>query len=115
MARPDPMLERIEAFNRGRGGVVVRRAANGYSLYSERSGGPVARFKPTGEDDKVRVLAWHREKWGASGPPHHDARPRPGLCRIKPVLLDLRLIQSKIAQSQAQDLGNQPVAPCGPL
>ena len=41
MACPDPMLERIEAFNRGRGGgVVVRRAANGYSLYSERSGGP---------------------------------------------------------------------------
>ena len=69
MARPDPMLERIEAFNRGRGGgVVVRRAANGYSLHSERSGGPVARLKPTGEDDKVRVLAWHRGKWGASGP-----------------------------------------------
>jgi hypothetical protein len=67
MARPDPMLERIEAFNRG-GGVVVRRAANGYSLYSERSGGPVARLKPIGNDDKVRVLAWHREKWGASGP-----------------------------------------------
>ena len=58
MARPDPMLERIEAFNRGRGGgVVVRRAANGYSLHSERSGGPVARLKPTGEDGKVRVLA----------------------------------------------------------
>jgi hypothetical protein len=65
MARPDPMLERLEAFNRGGG---VRRAANGYSLYRERSGGPIARFKPTGEDDKVRVLAWHREKWGASGP-----------------------------------------------
>ena len=29
---------------------------------------PVARLKPTGEDGKVRVLAWHREKWGASGP-----------------------------------------------
>ena len=30
MARPDPMLERIEAFNRNRGGgVVVRRAAKG--------------------------------------------------------------------------------------
>ena len=40
MACPDPMLERIEAFNHGRGGVVVRRAANGYSLYSEWSGGP---------------------------------------------------------------------------
>ena len=68
MARSDPMLQRIDAFNRGRGGgVIVRRAANGYSLYSERSGGPVARLKPTGED-KVRVLAWHREKWGASEP-----------------------------------------------
>jgi hypothetical protein len=64
MVRPDPMLERIEAFNRSRGG-GVRRAANGYSLHSERSGGPVARLKPTGE---VRVLAWHRGKWGASGP-----------------------------------------------
>ena len=69
MARPDPMLERIEAFNRSRGGgVAVCRAAKGYSLYSERSGGPVARLKPTGYDDKVRVLAWHRGKWGASGP-----------------------------------------------
>src|SRR3712207_2233009 len=69
MARPDPMLERIKAFNRSHGGgVIVRRAANGYSLYSERSGGPVARLKPTGEGDKVRVLAWHHEKWGASGP-----------------------------------------------
>ena len=30
MARPDPMLERIEAFNRGRGGgVVVRRPPTG--------------------------------------------------------------------------------------
>ena len=56
------MLERLKAFNRSRGGgLVVRRAANGYSLYSERSGGPVARFRPTGEDDKLRVLAWHRE------------------------------------------------------
>ena len=69
MTQSDPMLERLEAFNRDRGGgVVVRRAAKGYSLYSERSGGPVARLKPTGEDDKVRVLAWHCGKWGASGP-----------------------------------------------
>jgi hypothetical protein len=30
MARPDPMLERIEAFIRSHGGgVIVRRAANG--------------------------------------------------------------------------------------
>jgi hypothetical protein len=25
-------------------------------------------LKPTGEGDKVRVLAWRRAKWGASGP-----------------------------------------------
>jgi hypothetical protein len=55
MARPDPMLQRIEAFNRG-GGVVVRRAANGYSLHSERSGGPVARFKPTART--TRSACW---------------------------------------------------------
>src|SRR3954452_18324904 len=114
MARADPMLERIEAFNRGRGGgVVVRRAAKGYSLYSERSGGPVARLKPTGEDDKVRR--------GRQGPraglaprkmggqwtvrrPHYDARPRLGLYRFKPVLLDSRLIQPKNAQSRAEKL-----------
>ena len=29
---------------------------------------PAHEFNPTGEDDRVRVLAWHREKWGASGP-----------------------------------------------
>ena len=57
MARPDPMLERIEAFTRSRGGgVVVRRAAHGYSLYSERTGGPVARLKPTGRTDIATSL-----------------------------------------------------------
>jgi hypothetical protein len=37
--------------------MIVRRTARGYSLYSEHSGSPVARLKPTGEGDKVRVLA----------------------------------------------------------
>src|SRR3954466_1330987 len=75
MARADPMVGVIEALNRGRGGgVVVRRAAKGYSLYSERSGGPVARLKPTGEDDKVRRgrqgprAGLAPRKMGASGP-----------------------------------------------
>ena len=73
MARPDPMLERIEAFNRSRGGgVFVRRAAKGYSLYSERSGGPVARLKPTGED--ARSACWPgTAKNGA--PVDHSASP----------------------------------------
>src|SRR3954463_13482989 len=34
--------------------------------------------------------------------PNHDARPRPGLYLFKPVLLDLRLIQPKNAQSRAE-------------
>src|SRR4051812_12862937 len=34
--------------------------------------------------------------------PHHDARSRPGLHRVKPVLLDSCLIQPKNAQSRAQ-------------
>jgi hypothetical protein len=69
MARPDPMLERIEAFNRNHGGrVIVRHVASGYSLHSERSGGPAEANRRGRQGDKVRVLAWHREKWGASGP-----------------------------------------------
>src|SRR3954470_9514798 len=35
--------------------------------------------------------------------PHHDARPRPRLCCVKPVLLDSRLIQPKNAQSRAEE------------
>jgi hypothetical protein len=31
MARPDPMLERIEAFNRGRGGVQGNRVKHMFS------------------------------------------------------------------------------------
>ncbi len=65
----DPMLERIEAFDRTRGGgVAVRRAARGYTLLSERTGEPVARLRPTGDGDRVRVPWWNGERWGAAGP-----------------------------------------------
>ena len=65
----DALLERIEAFNRARGGgVVVRKVARGYTLLSERTGAPVARFRPTGEADKVQVFWWNGERWAASGP-----------------------------------------------
>src|SRR3954447_10464801 len=36
--------------------------------------------------------------------PHHDARPRPRLWRVKPVLLDSCLIQPKNAQSRAEKI-----------
>jgi hypothetical protein len=69
MSGADAMLEHIKAFNRARGGgVVVEKAARGYSLRSERSGAPIARLKPTGDGDKVQVLWWNGERWGASGP-----------------------------------------------
>jgi len=65
----DPMRERIEAFNQARGGgVTVHKAGRGYSLLSDRTGAPLARLKPTGEADKVQVLWWSGQRWGASGP-----------------------------------------------
>ncbi|HEX2142484.1 MAG TPA: hypothetical protein VHK28_09480, partial [Candidatus Limnocylindria bacterium] len=50
LARADPMLARIEeAFDRARGGgVIVRRSAGSYSLSSARTGGRIARLRPTG-------------------------------------------------------------------
>ena len=69
MPEADPLRARIEAFGRARGGgVVVRRAAGGYSRFSARTGGPIARLRPTGDGDEVRVLWWNGERWGASGP-----------------------------------------------
>ena len=65
----DPTLKRIEDFNHARGGgVIVRKVARGYTLLSERTGAPVARLRPTGDGDKVQVLWWNGERWGASGP-----------------------------------------------
>ena len=69
MSGVDAMLERIQAFNRARGGgVVVHKAARGYSLLSERSGAPIARLRPTDDGDRVQVLCWNGERWGVSGP-----------------------------------------------
>ncbi len=69
MPKSDPVRERIEAFNQARGGgVLVHKAGRGYSLLSERTGAPIARLRPTGDADKVQVLWWNGERWGASGP-----------------------------------------------
>jgi hypothetical protein len=69
MPKSDPVRERIEAFNQARGGgVLVHKAGRGYSLLSERTGAPIARLRPTGDADRVQVLWWNGECWGASGP-----------------------------------------------
>jgi hypothetical protein len=67
MAKPDAMRERITAHPWPRGGVEVVRANRGYTLYSRRTGGQVARLRPTSKDDKVEVLWWRRDAWGAPG------------------------------------------------
>ena len=47
---------------------AVERRAGGYTLRSTRTGGPIARLRPTGRDGKVQVLWWNGERWGRSGP-----------------------------------------------
>ncbi len=69
MPKSDPVHESIEAFNQARGGgILVHKAGRGYSLLSERTGAPIARLRPTGDADKVQVLWWNGQHWGASGP-----------------------------------------------
>ena len=69
MPKEDPVLKRILAFNDAKGGgVVVRKAARGYSLFREDNGRPVARLRPTGKGDMVEVMWWsHRDKWDQIG------------------------------------------------
>jgi hypothetical protein len=75
--RQDEMRARIEAYPwpPRRGGVEVVRARGGYTLYSLRTGGPVARLRPTGQADKVRVLWRRREAWGDPGPFGREVMP----------------------------------------
>jgi len=69
MAKPDPMLQRIEAFNQANGGgITIQKTAKGYSLFRENTGEPVARLRPTGQADKVEIMWWsHRDKWDQIG------------------------------------------------
>ncbi|MBM4091223.1 MAG: hypothetical protein FJ276_17645 [Planctomycetes bacterium] len=68
-AKLDAVLDGVRAFNEAAGGgVVIRRQANGISLFREDNGRPIARLRPAGEHDAVEVL-WgsHREKWEQIG------------------------------------------------
>ncbi len=68
MAKPGAILQRIEAFNKARGGgVVIQKAAKGYSLFREDNGKPVARLRPTGKADHVEVMWWRGDRWGQIG------------------------------------------------
>ena len=65
----EDLLSRIATFNESKGGgVIVRKAAKGYSLFREDTGNPIARLKPNGKNDEVEILWWsHREKWESIG------------------------------------------------
>jgi len=67
--RRDDILARIEALNEAKGGgVVIQKAAKGYSLYRADNGRPVARLRPTGKGNRVEVMWWsHRDKWDQIG------------------------------------------------
>jgi hypothetical protein len=67
--KTDEILDRIEAFNQAKGGgVIIQRAAKGYSLFREDNGRPIARLRPTGKGDQVEVMWWsHRDKWEQIG------------------------------------------------
>jgi hypothetical protein len=54
----------------------VVRANKGYTLHSRRTGGPVARLRPTGKGDDVQVLWWRRDApWGDPGPFGREVMP----------------------------------------
>ena len=65
--RTDEMRDRITAYAFPRGGVEVVRANRGYTLYSRRTDGPVARLRPPGDGDKVQVMWWRETAWAAPG------------------------------------------------
>jgi hypothetical protein len=54
----DPIIQRVETFRCPRGQLIAERRNRGYTLYHEPSGRPVARLRPTGQDDRVEVLYW---------------------------------------------------------
>ena len=67
MAGTDAMRERIASHPWPCGGVEVIRANRGYTLYSRRTGGQIARLRPTGENDDVQVLWWRGTGWATPG------------------------------------------------
>jgi hypothetical protein len=67
MPSNDPVLERIAAYPWPRGGVTARRVNRGYSLFSARTGAPLACLRLLGEGDRVEVLWWRRDAWGPAG------------------------------------------------
>jgi hypothetical protein len=61
----DPIAQRIEAFDQANGGGVgFYKEKGAYHLYLLETEAPIARLKPTGVGDEVRLGYWsHRRRW----------------------------------------------------
>jgi hypothetical protein len=66
----DPIIQRIESFRCRRGQLLAERRNRGYTLYRAGSETPIARLRPTGQNDRVEVLYWSlwKERWTSAGP-----------------------------------------------
>jgi hypothetical protein len=66
----DPIIQRIERFRCPRGQLFAERRSRGYTLYRASSGAPVARLRPSGQNDRFEVLYWSlwKESWTRAGP-----------------------------------------------
>lgn len=49
------------------GGVIIQKAARGYSLFREDTGRPIARLCSTGKGDNVEVKWWRFGEWAQIG------------------------------------------------
>ena len=65
VADHDPILARIKAFDAANGGGVgVYKQRGAYHLYLLDSEAPIARLKPEGSGDQMRLGYWsHRRCW----------------------------------------------------
>ncbi len=65
MTDPDPVMRRIEAFNRRiGGGVTVHKRRDGYTLTLTATQTPIARLRPEGSGDRMRLYYWSwRNRW----------------------------------------------------
>ena len=69
MTDPDPVLARVEAFDKeAGGGVAVEKSRGGYTLTLAETGAPIARLKPEGNGDRMRVQYWSWQgRWNDVG------------------------------------------------
>ena len=65
MTDSDPILQRIEAFDEENGGgVTVHKSRGGYTLTLTETQAPIARLKPIGAGDMMRIYYWSwRKRW----------------------------------------------------